>query len=369
MIATELFQNLDGDISIPTSQIIYLKAGKLVTGGGDIITITGADGTGGGGTIDPGTGGGTTPPPASEVQDLTLEYTSLAVDVAVDNTILINQDIGQANFSKYEFILTQNEFTLSAGTTTSMAVSKIKMNINSAGYQICKILMYDENNQLITFSRTDENTVQLVSNPTIKIDITGVAFTLVTNATYELSNIFNTDKMPIASSSGWYALTSNTDASASFEAVFSSTVNVSRVVIYRQGASTVTFNGGSNDYTVKFIDASNNEKIINVPKVVDSQFTTLNNPTQDTLGSVGSLPDPTTKLHKFNLSTSLDGITFTDITSEGVTTYVQNSVTLGYEATTKYPIKTIDSPKLYFKLPDADITFLNKVKINMWRAS
>lgn len=368
MIATESFQNLDGNISIPTSQIVHLKAGKLVTGGGDTITITG---TNGGGIIDPGTGGGggTTPPPATEVQDLTLEYTPLAVDMATNNTILINQDVGQANFSKYEFILTQNEFTLSAGTTTSMAVSKVKMNVNSAGYQICKILMYDENNQLIKFSRTDENTVQLVLNPTTKIDITAVAFTLVTNGTYEISNIFNTDRMPVASSSGWYALTANTDASASFEAVFSNAINVSRVVIYRQGASSTTFNGGSNDYTVKFIDASNNEKIINVPKVIDSQFTTLNNPTQESLGSAGSLPDATTKLHKFNLGTSLDGITFTDITSEGVTTYVQNPVTLGYEATTKYPIKTIDSPKLYFKLPDADITFLNKVKINMWRAS
>ena len=136
MIATELFQNLDGNISIPTSQIIFLKNGKLVTGAGDTIILTGTGGTinpGDGGT-DPGDGGTTTP--STEVQDVTLQYTPIAIDAATDNTIEINQDVGQANFSKYQFILTQNEFTLTAGTSGSMAVSKIKMKINSVGYQI-----------------------------------------------------------------------------------------------------------------------------------------------------------------------------------------------------------------------------------------
>lgn len=369
MIATELFQNLDGNISIPTSQIIFLKNGKLITGAGDIITLTGTGGTtnpGGGGT-DPGDGGTTTPP--TEVQDLTLQYTPIAIDSAVDNIVRIDQDTGQANFSKYQFTITQNEFTLSAGTSSSMAVSRIKMKINSVGYQIVKILMYDEADQLITFSRTDADTVQRTTNSSVKIDINAAGFTLITNASYELANIFNTDKMPVASTAGWYSVTSNTDINANFEAILSSTINVSRVVIYRQGASSTTFNGGTNDYTITFIDAANVEKVINVPKVTDSEFVTIANPTTSTLGSSGKLPDPSTKVYNFTLGTSLDGITFEDISGEGTTTYTQNPTTQGYIATTVYPLKTVNTNKLFFKIPDKDITSLAGVKIDMWRAS
>ena len=368
MIATEQLQNLEGNISIPTSQLIYLKGGKLYTGGGDIITLAGSEGTNPTDPINPGDGGGTNPP-STEVQDLTLQYAPIAIDSAEDNTIRIDQDIGQANFSKYQFTLTQNEFTLSSGSSEYMAVSKIKMKINSVGYQVVKILMYDETDQLITFSRTDADTVQRTTNSNIKIDINATAFALVSNASYELSNIFNTDKMPIAAAAGWFAVTSNTDSSANFEAILSSTINVSRVIIYRQGASSASFNGGTEDYDVTFIDASNTEKLIKVPKVNDDQFTTLNNPTTSTLGSSGSIPDPSTKVYKFTLGTSLDGITFTDLSNEGVTTYTQNSVTQGYIATTTYPLKIIDSNKLFFKIPDKDISSLQGVKIDMWRKS
>lgn len=369
MIATESLQNLDGNISIPTSQVIYLKNGKLITGSGDIINISGSGTTE---PTDPGgeTGGGTTPiPTPTEVQDLTLEYTPVAIDLATDNIIQINQDVGQANFSKYQFTLTQNEFTLSSGSSDYMALSKVKMAISSTGYQIVKILMYDENDQLITFSRTDSDTVQRTTNSTIKIDIIANGFTLTTNASYEPANIFNTDKMPVAATSGWFSVTSNTDGSASFEATLSSSINVSRVVVYRQGAASTTFNGGTTDYTLTFIDSSNVEKIVNVPKVSDAQFITLNNPTSATLGSSGAAPDPTSMLKKFTLGTSLDGITFNDLTNEGVTTYTQNPTTQGYIAKTVYPLKTIDSSKLYFKIPDADISALQGVKINMWRKS
>lgn len=365
MIATEQLQTIDGTISIPTAQIIQLKNGKLVTGAGDIINITGSTTSGG-----TDTGGGTvTPPTNTEVQDLTLEYTPIAIDTAVDNIIQINQDSGQANFSKYGFTITQNEFTLSSGASAYMAVSRIKMNIASVGYQMVKILMYDENNQLITFSRTDVDTVQRTTNATIKIDVVATGFTLITNASYEPANIFNTDKMPVAATSGWYSVTSNTDATANFDAVISTPINVSRVVIYRQGAASTTFNGGTTDYTVKFIDSALDEKIINVPKVTDEVFVTLSNPTQSALSTVGTTPDPATKLRKFTLGTSLDGVTFTDVSAEGVTTYTQNQTTQGYDAVTVFPQKTIDSSKLYFKIPDVDIPFLQGVKIDMWRKS
>ena len=53
MITVEKIQSLDGTISIPTSQLLYFKDNKIVTGGGTTITLTGV--TTGGGTG--GTGG------------------------------------------------------------------------------------------------------------------------------------------------------------------------------------------------------------------------------------------------------------------------------------------------------------------------
>ena len=137
MITTEKIQNIDGNVSIPTSQLIYLSNAKLLTGSGATITLNGAS-TGGTG------GGGTTPTPTTptEVQDTTLEFTPLAIDGATDNIIHITQDTGQSPFSKYQFVITQNDFTLTAGSSTAMELTKIQMNVSSAGYQLCKILLY-----------------------------------------------------------------------------------------------------------------------------------------------------------------------------------------------------------------------------------
>lgn len=364
MITVEKIQSLDGTISIPTSQLLYFKNNKIVTGGGATITLTGASSGGTGGE----TGGGTGPTP-TEVQDTTLEYTPLAIDSAINNTIEITQDSGQSPFSKFQFALTQQEFTLTAGTTSAMELTKIQMNVNSAGYQLCKILMYDENDAMITFNRVDADTVQKTSNNTIKIDTVSSGFTLVTNATYELANIFNTDKLPVAATGGWYALTSNTDATANFTATFSAPVTVAKVRIYRCGAASASFNGGSTDYTVKFTDANTSVITVNVPKVADAQFTGIANPTLANLGSSGEAPTIESKVKRFTLGVSTDGITFTDITADGVITTAQNQTTLAYTATETFPQRTLStaSPKLYFKIPDADIPMLKNVKVSMWR--
>lgn len=360
MIATERITNLDGDISIPTSSIIHLKNGRLLTGAGDIITL--------GTTTGGETGGEPETPPTNptEVQDLTLDYTPLAIDNAVSNIIHIEQESGQTDFSNYQMIITQNEFTLGSGGSNFIALSKIKMNVNSAGYQIVKILLYDENDALIPIYKVDSDSLMVGSGP-ILVDITATAFSLITNATYELANILNTAKMPVAATGGWYSLTSNTDATASFEAVFSASINVSRAVIYRQGASSTTFNGGTNDYTVKFIDTANVEKVISVPKVDNSIFTGISNPTNASFTGSGATPDPSTKVRKFTLTVSLNGSTFEDISDLGTTVTTQNPTTLAYKAVTTYPKRPIGSKHLYFKIPDADIPFLQGVKINMWK--
>lgn len=363
MITTEKIESLDGSISIPTSQLLYFKDSKIVSGSGASITLTGSSSSGG------TSGGGTTPPTKTptEIQDLTLEYTPIAVDAAVNNTIEIDQDSGQANFTKYQFILTQQDFTLTADSMTMFPISKIQMNVQSAGYQLCKILMYDDTDTLITFSRVDADTVQKVSNNTVKIDVTSSGFTLVTNATYELANIFNTDKMPVAATSGWYALTSSTDATANFTAVFSAPVNVAKIRVYRCGAASTSFNGGTADYIVKISDDSSNTLTVNVPKVDNTVFTSLTDFTSSTLGTAGTLPAPETKLHKFTLGVSTDGVNFTNISADGVMTYVQNTTTGAYTATQTFPMNTINSAKVFFKIPDADIAYLKNVKINMWR--
>ena len=364
MITVEKIQSLDGTISIHTSQLLYFKDNKIVTGGGATITLTGASSGGTGGE----TGGGTGPTP-TVVQDTTLEYTPLPMASAINNTIEITQDSGQSPFSKFQFALTQQEFTLTAGTTSAMELTKIQMNVNSTGYQLCKILMYDENDAMITFNRVDADTVQKTSNNTIKIDTVSSGFTLVTNATYELANIFNTDKLPVAATGGWYALTSNTDATANFTATFSAPVTVAKVRIYRCGAASASFNGGSTDYTVKFTDANTSVITVNVPKVADAQFTGIANPTLANLGSSGEAPTIESKVKRFTLGVSTDGITFTDITADGVITTAQNQTTLAYTATETFPQRTLStaSPKLYFKIPDADIPMLKNVKVSMWR--
>ena len=361
MIITEKIENLDGSISIPTEQLLYYKNSKLVTGDGTVITLTGATSSGGG--TEGGTGGGT----PTEIQDLTMDFTSVAVDAATNNTIEIDQDSGQANFTKYEIILTQNDFTLTPSSATAFNLSKIQMNVKTAGYQLVKILMYDESDTLITFNRVDEDTVQKTSNNTIKIDTVSSGFMLVTNATYELANIFNTDKMPVAATGGWYALTSSSDATANFTATFSAPVGVAKVRIYRCGAASASFNGGTDVYTVKFTDSSGAVINVDVPKVADAVFTTISNPTIASIGSTGATPTIDSKLHKFTLGVSTDGTTFTDLSTSGVSTYSQNTTTLAYTAIETYPKTTINSAKLYFKIPDTDIQYLKSVKVNMWR--
>lgn len=364
MITTEKIQNIDGNVSIPTSQLIYLSNAKLLTGGGATITLNGAS-TGGTG------GGGTTPTPTTptEVQDTTLEFTPLAIDGATDNIIHITQDTGQSPFSKYQFVITQNDFTLTAGSSTAMELTKIQMNVSSAGYQLCKILLYDAADNIISFNRVDADTVQKTTNNTIKIDVVGSGFTLPTNASYELANIFNTDKMPIAGTGGWYALTASTDATANFTATFSAPVTVAKARIYRCGAASTSFNGGTTDYVVKFTDSSNVTVTANVPKVADAVFTQIANPTNITLGSSGVTPTVDSKTKRFTLGVSTDGVTFTDISADGVITTAQNSTTLAYTATETFPQRILStaSAHIYFKIPDADIASLKKVKVNMWR--
>ena len=359
MIVVEQIENLDGSVAIPTEQLIYLKNSKLVTGGGTEIDISGSS-SGGGGEV--------TPPPA-EVQDLTLEYMRASVDASTDNTIEILQDSGQSNFSKYQMMVYQEDFNLTATAAGEFNLSKIKMNVNSAGYQIVKILLYDINDNMITFNRVDSDTVKRTTEATILVDFVSNGFMLVTNTSYELANILNTDKLPVAATGGWYALSTNTDDTASFTATFNSPVKVAKARIYRCGAASTSFNGGTNDYTLKFIDSTNVEIIVSVPKVADAVFTSISNPTIAPLATSGGIPTLESKLKNFNLSMSTDGITFTDITSEGIITTSQNPTTLAYSATETFPIKTIDSSKLYFKIPDEDISFLKSVKIFMWRKS
>lgn len=365
MIAIEKIENLDGSVSIPTSQLLYFKDSKIVSGSGAVVTLTGASSSGGGSTG----GGGSTTPTTTEVQDTTLDFTAVAIDAATNNTIEIDQETGQGPFNKHQFILTQNDFTLTAASSTMFNLSKITMNVKTAGYQLCKILLYDDTDTLITFSRVDADTVQKVSNTSIKVDFVSSGFTLITNATYELANILNTDKMPVAATGGWYALTSSTDTTANFTATFSAPVNVAKVRIYRCGAASTSFNGGTDVYTVKFTDSAGANISVDVPKVDNSVFTTISNPTIASVGTAGATPTVDSKLHKFTLNVSTDGTNFTDISADGVVTYVQNPTTLAYTATQTFPVTTLTttSSKLFFKLPDADIAYLKALKVNMWR--
>lgn len=360
MITTESLQNLDGSVNIPTEQILYLKNSKLLTGSGTEIIITGGSSSGGGST-----GGGSTN--TTEIQDLTLEYTSTAIDAATDNIIEITQETDQGNFDKFEIMVIQNEFILTPDVTDHLDVMNIQMKVKSAGYQMVKILLFDNQGKIINFNRVGVATVQSTLNTNIKIDITATGFMLVTNSSYELANIFNTDKMPVAGVGGWYALTSSTDATANFNAMFSSPVSVAKVKIYRCGAASTTFNGGSSEYDVIFTDAANNKVTVNVPKVDNTTFLTLDGAKESTLGISGAMPSIDSKVKRFTLGVSTDGINFTDISTEGVTTQVQNSVTTAYVSTETFPKKNINSRKLFFKLPDTDIPDLNKVRINMWR--
>lgn len=361
MITVDNLQNLDGTILIPTEQILYFNNSKLINSLGTEILISGSS-TGGGGDPDPG-GSGT----PTEVKDLTLEYSPLAIDLATNNIVEVTQDIGQGNFNRFEAIITQKEFMLVPELTDHFDVMKIQMNVKTAGYQMVKILLFDNDGKIINFNRVDSDTVQSTLNNNIKIDISSSGFMLVTNATYELANVFNTDKMPIAGVGGWYALTSSTDINSSFTAIFSAPVTVAKVRIYRCGAAVATFNGGSDVYDVKFTDVNDNSMTVSVPKVDNTTFLTLDGFKESILGVSGNIPSIDSKLNRFNFSVSTDGLNFTDISSEGEITYTQNPLTSSYTAIEKFPSKNINSQKLYFKIPDADIPNLKNIKLNMWR--
>lgn len=307
----------------------------------------------------------------AEVQDLTVNVTGSVIDALTDNVYTITQEANQPGWSNFETIITQEDISLATSGGTTTALSQIKFNIKTAGYQIIKILLYADGATVpISFSRVDAATVKLVSNPLITAAIVSNGMMLVTNASYELANILNTDKMPVAGSAGWYSLTTNTDATASFTLTFSSPIDVASARIYRCGG-TSTFNGGTDVYTVNFIDNANVSKIVDVPKVTDAQFATISAYTSASLASTGAPIDIETKKHTFSLSYSYDGVTFTPATaSSNVST--QNATTGLWSVDYKYPkvaISNVGQKSLYVKVPDADIAYLKNLKINFWYLS
>ena len=306
---------------------------------------------------------------STEVQDLAVNITGATIDALTNNVYTISQESNEPGWSSFEPVITQNDISLASSGGTSMSLSQIKFNIKSAGYQIIKILLYaDGATTPISFIRgADEKTVKMASNPLLTCQFTSNGMMLVTNATYELANILNTDKMPVAGTSGWYSLTTNTDATASFTATFSCPVDVANVRIYRCGG-TSTFNGGTDDYTVKFIDNALNEKIVSVPKLTDTLYASISNYVGESLATAGTPIDIATKKHIFNFSYSYDNVTFVDAASTS-TIDTQNSTTGLWSVDYVYPkimIPTTGQKTLYVKVPDADITYLKNLKVKFW---
>lgn len=297
--------------------------------------------------------------------DTELTILPAAIDLIQDNNYLIEQDVGQPNWSEYQLDIIQNDFSLAAGAAGTALVSKIKMNIRSVGYQMVKILLYDKNNNIITFKRSlTSKSVERSTDSTMKIEITSNGFMLVDNATYELANIFNTDKLPAAGVAGWYSVTSNTDATASFEAICSTPIEVSKIRIYRCGGSSASFNGGSDPYDILVTDNSNKTYSVVVPKVSSAEFATITAFKEEPLDSSGGVVDISTKVHNFSLSVSTNGIDYETLV--GNQTSSQNQTTGLYTVVFSYPNKIIDSRKLYIKLPDTDIPFLKNVVAKQW---
>lgn len=297
--------------------------------------------------------------------DTELTILPAAIDLIQDNNYLIEQDVGQPNWSEYQLDIVQNDFSLAAGAAGTALVSKIKMNIRSAGYQMVKILLYDKNNNIITFKRsTTSRSVERSTDSSIKIEITSNGFMLVDNATYELANIFNTDKLPAAGVAGWYSVTSNTDATASFEAVMSTPIEVSKVRVYRCGGSSASFNGGADPYDIVITDNGNKTYPTVVPKVSSTEFATITAYKEEPLDSTGGVVDISTKVHNFTLNVSTDGIDYETLV--GNQTSSQNGTTGLYTVTFSYPNKIIDSRKLYIKIPDVDIPYLKNVLVKQW---
>ena len=304
----------------------------------------------------------------SEVQDLTINVTGAVIDALQNNVYTITQESNQPGWSNFEPIITQNDISLATSGGTTIALSQIKFNVKSAGYQIIKILLYaDGATSPMTFTRVDSATVKSVANPLITGAIVSNGMSFVTNATYELANILNTDKMPVAGTAGWYSLTTNTDATASFTLTFSSPINVASARIYRCGG-TSSFNGGTDSYTVTFIDNAGVSKAVDVPKVTDAQFATITAYTSASFTTTGTPIDIETKKHLFSLSYSYDNVTFTPMTSSG-NTATHNTTTDLWSVDFAYPKTTIPNvgqKTLYVKVPDADIAYLKNLKINFW---
>ena len=309
----------------------------------------------------------------TETQDLSVNITGSVIDALQNNVYEITQETTEPGWSKFEPIITQNDISLATSGGTTMSLSQIKFNIKTAGYQIIKILLYaDGATTPIAFSRLDATTdsankVKMVSNPLITGTVVSNGMMLVTNPSYELANILNTDKMPVAGTAGWYSLTTNTDATASFTLTFSSPITVASARIYRCGGS-ASFNGGTDSYTVQFIDNNNVAKVVDVPKVSDAQFATISAYTSASLATAGTPIDIETKKHVFSLSYSYDGVTFTDIASLS-NTATHNTTTDMWSVDYTYPktvISNVGQKKLYVKVPDADIAYLKNLKINFW---
>lgn len=373
MITVETLENLNGEISINTKDIITLdSSNNLITGDGKIITITGT--SGGGGTTpdpdpdpDPGTD-----PVLTETQDSTITILPTAIDSMQNNIYEVIQETADPGWSKIKPIIYQNDFSLESSSGGSMMLSKINFAVRSAGYQIVKVLLFNKNiseTTPIAFTRVDADTVALASNPSNVIDITSNGFTLITNATYELANILNTDKMPTAGASGWFSLTSNTDGTAKFQATFTTPIEVTNVRIYRCGGSSTTFNGGVDPYDVTFTGNSSDIVTIEVPKVSDADFVGITAFTSGDLGGTGGgTLTPEDKKYNFSFSYSLDGTTFTDVSP--LTQVAEQNTTSGlWTFNNTYADIVIDATNqrnFFVKIPDQDIPNLKNLQLKSW---
>ena len=304
-----------------------------------------------------------------ETKDQSITILPAAIDSAQNNSYEIIQETGEPGWSKFQPFIVQNEFSLAASGGDAMMLSKIKFAIKSIGYQIVKILLYPKDSSTpIAFSRVTDAKVKSVSNPSIECDIQTNGFMLVTNATYESANILSTDKMPVAGTSGWFSLTTNTDNNSAFTATFNSPIEVASVRIYRCGASAVSFNGGTLPYEVTFVGNDLSEVKIEVPKVSDTDFVTLNNTTTGNLATVGAPIDIETKKHQFDFSYSLDGTSFIPATVQS-NNAVENTQTGMWTVTYTYPeiiIANQNQRNIFLKIPDQDIQYLKNLKIDAW---
>lgn len=304
-----------------------------------------------------------------ETEDSLIEIQSSTIDSLQGNVMELVQDVGQSGWNKFQPVITQQDFSLVTSSVDSMSVKKIKFNIRSAGYQLVKILLYELGSDTpIEFNRIDSKTLNLVSDSSNILNIVSNGFMLVDNANYELSNIFNTAKMPTTSATGWFALTAASDTNSAFEATFSIPKDIASIRIYRCGTTTTTFNGGNDPYDVEVIDNAGSSKSFEVPKLNDTLFTSVANYISGSLGAEPINLSPEDKKYNFNFSYSFDNITFTDITPLDQIA-IENTVSNLWTYENTYNI--INTPNdnqrsIFIKVPDTDIQFLKNIKIKTW---